>query len=94
MRWLHSQRQEGVQDTMMQFSGNGEAEDEHKERDRICDSEDAVLIWSSDDEADGESLIQHIAPDCLETNGKSEQLFAFSFYYLLNCNCLLIFHAC
>ena len=94
MRWLHSQRQEGVQDTMMQFSGNGEAEDEHKERDRICDSEDAVFIWSSDDEEDGESSNQHLAPDYLETNGKFRATLCISFYYLLNYNCLLIFYAC
>lgn len=63
-QWLHSQHQEGVQ--KKKYSGNGEAEDEHKEMDRICDTEDAIIICSSDDEELEESPIGEAA---LEVNG-------------------------
>ena len=65
-QWLHSQHQEGVQKNTTKYSGNGEAEDKHKEMDRICDTEDDLIICSSEDEEFEEGPIGETA---LEMNG-------------------------
>ena len=67
-QWL--QHQKDTQKSNIRISpGNVEPEDKHKEMDRMCDTEDAVNNFSSDDEEVGKTPIKETALDYLEVKG-------------------------
>ena len=69
-QWLRAQHQKDTQKSNTRICpGNVEPEDKDKEMDRICDTEDAVNDFSSDDEEVGEIPIEETAPDYLEVKG-------------------------
>ena len=67
MQWLKHRKD--IQNYMNICPGNEEPEDEDKEMDRICDTEDAVNNFSSDDEEVGKIPIGETASNSLGEKG-------------------------
>ena len=69
--WLCSQQRERVPQSTVENFGivEFEAEDEHKERDRMCDTDDDTFISTCDDEEGEDILVEETPLEYLEVNG-------------------------
>lgn len=67
--WLCSQQPDSAQKNTMDCFVAFEAEDEHKEKDRMCDTKDDMFISACDGEEGEEIPVEEAPPDNLEVKG-------------------------
>ena len=69
--WLCSQQLDSAQKNTMEYFGNVEfeAEDEDKERDRMCDTKDDIFISACDGEEGEDIPVEVVPPEYLEVKG-------------------------